>query len=113
MSDTQGQHPVLSRLLATANAATPGPWVFATDKGAPEYVQLYSTAEIDEYEADVLSGQDGADVLVSALNAAFIAACDPTTVLRLLAVVEAARRSCEPPCHHCLICAALEVLNES
>ena len=77
----------LAELRAADAARTSGPWVFATDKGAPQYVQLYSDAEIDEYEADVLSA--GSDVLVSEENATFIALCG-THVPALLARLDAA-----------------------
>lgn len=73
---------------------TPGPWVFATDRGAPDYVQLYSTADIDEYEADVLSA-DGSDVLVSEKDADFIAAAGTHvgTLLRRLKAAEEVRET--------------------
>ena len=59
----------LTRLAALAEEATPGPWEWASDKGAPQYIQLYSR------------------------SAEFIAAADPTVVgamtrsLRLLAEI--------------------------
>jgi len=74
-------------------AKTPGPWVFATDEGAPQYVQLYSTAAICDYEADVLSAAE-CDVLVSEPDATFIALCG-THVGTLLARLKAAEAVCE------------------
>lgn len=43
---------------------TPGPWEWS----APDVVQLYSTAEIDEYEADVLSADGCAELFISESN---------------------------------------------
>ena len=88
----------LDEIAAREAAATPGPWVFATDKGAPEYVQLYSASEeVEEYSADVMSGEGGADVLIGSNDAEFIAGAreDIPYLLALVAkqaaVVEAAR----------------------
>jgi hypothetical protein len=64
----------IERLRAVGEGATAGPWMFATDKGAPQYVQLYSACEeIDEYNADVLRADDGADLLIGEPDATFIA----------------------------------------
>ena len=78
--------PGIEQIRAREQAATPGPWEWATDKGAPDYVQLYSTAEIDEYEADILSA-DGGDVLLSAADADFIAHAR-TDIPALLAAID-------------------------
>ena len=79
------ERPDLEGIRARVEAATPGPWVFATDKGAPDYVQLYSTAEIDEYQADVLSADDL--VFVSEPDATFIAAAR-TDIPALVSYIE-------------------------
>ena len=79
--------PDIEQIQARAEAATPGPWEWATDKGAPDYVQLYSTAEIDEYEADILSADGGGDVLLSAADADFIAHAR-TDISDLLAAID-------------------------
>lgn len=79
----------LKELRELEKAATPRPWVWATDHGAPRYVQLYSEASIDEYEADVLSASD-CEVLVMAWNADLIAAMR-NALPALLDVVKAAQ----------------------
>lgn len=74
-------------------AATPGPWEWATDEGAPVYVQLYATEESDvtEYEADILSS-DERGVLISEANADHIATWTPIRASLALAVIEADQR---------------------
>ena len=77
-------------LAALLDAATPRPWAWATDEGAPVYVQLYATDEaVDEYEADVLSS-DERGVLVSDADAALIVAA-VNALPRLLEIERAAR----------------------
>jgi len=76
-------------LAALLDAATPRPWAWATDEGAPVYVQLYATDEaVDEYEADVLSS-DERGVLVSDADAALIVAA-VNALPRLLEIERAA-----------------------
>lgn len=82
---------MVEKLRELTRAATPGPWVWATDKGAPTYVQLYMPdAEFTEYEADVISAS-GDDVLVAEVNADLIVAMR-NALPALLDVVDAAQR---------------------
>ena len=85
----------LAQIEAELRAATPGPWYFATDKPHDNplignYTQLCSLAdEVDEYEADILSADDCADLFVAEPNAALIAHC-PTYLAALVKVAEVA-----------------------
>ena len=88
MWSDQTDHVARTRELLAV--ATPGPWEFATDEGAPVYVQLYATDDaVDEYDADVLSS-DSRGLLISEVNADLIAAA-PTLLAELVAEVERLR----------------------
>ncbi len=90
---TDNPLPTLDELRELLAKATPRPWAWATDEGAPVYVQLYATDEaVDEYEADVLSS-DARGVLVTEPNAALIVALRNAAddLLTRLATAEAQR----------------------
>ncbi len=80
----------LSHIKALAKAATPGPWhcdqcslfIFGPDGGD----MIASTDDGDDGPVLLIRGA-GARLPMDE-NAAFIAACDPTTVLALIAEVE-------------------------
>lgn len=97
----------LDKIKEAAGKATPGPWFVAGAPWLPSDVETYvlaynpdphagemvcdmPTADMagveDRYEDDEWSARNDA-------NAAHIAAADPATVLKLVAVVEAARRA--------------------
>jgi hypothetical protein len=84
---------LLDRLEAAAKEATPGPWRVNTagTNGKIDEVYVYAPGDHDDVAiaadiADPATGQ------MSEANAAFIAACDPTTILRLVRVARAAQR---------------------
>ncbi len=85
----------LSQIETELREATPAPWYFATDKPHDNplignYTQLCSLAdEVDEYEADILSADDCADLFVAEPNATLIAHC-PTYLAALVEVAKAA-----------------------
>lgn len=101
MNDQSSQQPVLSRLFATAVAATPGPW--ERREGAAMSI-VASTANVCGIHdgGKTLSGCEG--------DAEFIATFDPPTVLRLLAVVEAAKKRIGGS--HAMGCSAYSTLDE-
>ena len=77
----------IKRLRTLAQAATPGPWRWWTSNS---FRRLSS--DITGKDGDVLHGfvhRDGqGDVAISAVNAAFIAAANPATVLQILDRIE-------------------------
>lgn len=80
-------------IAARAEAATPGPWEF--NGGDYEArTQLFATfdSDADEYDADILSAEECAELLISPDNADFIAHAreDIPTLLAALATAEQA-----------------------
>ncbi len=72
-----------SALRALAQQATPGPW-------EPREVQPWHATDV----LQALRARDGGQLVIcehAGTDAAFIAACDPQTILALLDAVEAAR----------------------
>lgn len=74
----------LDDLAAAAEKATPGPWWTPEQDADPAIVYGPDGDEIATVQGNLGKGQDASD------NARFIALADPTTVLRLVAVVRAA-----------------------
>lgn len=90
----------LEKLKALAQEATPGPWHWTWDgAGQPGRVGKTLPCEPVEdcgYNSHCIALTQEAGRFDQQANAAFIAAADPATVLRLLAVVEAAKVAAHP-----------------
>lgn len=98
------------RLRELAEKATHGPWVATrkarNPKGKPDEVW---TADKERFVAECMQGDPRNGSMGMVADAAYLAALDPDTVLKLLAVVEAAQavgkcRNPEPPCGYCYAC---------
>ena len=77
----------LDELEALAKAATPGPWHVEEDIDPPTYWVIGANREERKDGAIALGYNSNND----ANDVPFIAACDPGTVLKLIAVAKAAK----------------------
>ena len=75
----------LDKLEALARAATPGPWHVEEDIDPPTYWVIGANREERKDGAVALGYNSNND----ANDVPYIAACDPATILKLLAVVQA------------------------
>lgn len=89
--------PVLDDLEALARAATPGPWKWWTSNSRK---RLSGADGRDGGIIDAIALRDGADVIVSRENAAYLAAVSPGVVLALIARIRSLE---EPPCPRCRV----------
>ena len=84
----------LDKIQRAAEAATPGPWL--VDQSYP--IMIASQSEtwplVDDGEEVGRTGAFIANTGDSTDNAQFIAACDPQTILKLIAVVREAQGVC-------------------
>lgn len=88
----------LDALKAKAKAATPGPWTFTDYEGSTHIWcgRHMSSMVADNYTEGAVARVRGFGAgLPIVENAAFIAACDPTTVLALLARLKAAEEAAD------------------
>ena len=77
----------LDKLAELAKAATPGPWHVEEDIDPPTYWVIGANREERKDGAVALGYNSNND----ANDVPYIAACDPATILKLLAVVKAAK----------------------
>ncbi len=85
----------LQEILRLAEKATPGPWDNALDI-VPEGTALRATLRPSESLLSV--DRDGMGVVALKDDAAFIGACDPTTILAIVRELMERRAADIPPC---------------